>query len=61
MHKISNYGALLTNEDNQKKIVEAKRKDDEKKGKTEVRNVKKKVIRCVKRKTKMDIQKNKMT
>ena len=55
-HKISNYGAVLTNEDYQKKIAEAKRKDDKEKEKTEVWNVKK-VIPCVKRKTKMDIKK----
>ena len=28
-HKISNYGAVLTNEDYQKKIAEAKREDEE--------------------------------
>ena len=58
-HNISNYGAVLTNEDYQKKIAEAKRKDDEKKEKTEVRNVKKKIIPCIKRKTKMEIKKGK--
>ena len=58
-HKISNYGVVLTNEDYQKKIAEAKRKDDEKKEKTEVRNVKKKIIPCINRKTKMKIKKGK--
>ena len=39
-HKISNYDAVLTNKDYQKKIAGAKRKDDEKEEKKEVRNVK---------------------
>ena len=48
---------FLPSEDYQKKIAEAKRKDGEKKEKTEVRNVKKKIIPCIKRKTKMELKK----